>query len=599
MAWEAWVTCALVALMVGGLVMNVASADALLLLTATILAGLRLTSDRFLDPREVAAAFGNEGLVTVGVLFVLAAGLTHSGGTSRIGAPLLGRPKSVAAAQVRLMLPVSAVSAVLNNTAVVAMFLPVVKDWARQNRLDVSKLLIPLSYAAILGGMCTLIGTSTNIVVQGLMIDAEMDAMGMFTITPVGVPIAVIGLLYVMALSRFLLPSRVTVSEKLADAREYMVELEVQPGSPLDGSSIEKAGLRHLPGLYLVEVRRGEDFEAAVAPEFVLRGEDRLVFVGLVQSVADVLNVRGLVPVADPDGLALDVPRHDRVFIEAVISATSPLVGLSIRDARFRNRYGAAVLAVHRNGEIVRRKIGDIVVRPGDTVLLEAHPSFVEQQRDKRDFFLVSAVDGVVPVRHDRGPIALGILAFVVVGGGLLEPLLGVGTLPFAMLGAALVVLTGCCTMDQARRSIEWSVVFAIGGSLVIAKSLEETGAAEAIASVLLAGAAPFGPLGALAVVYAGTMVLTELVTNNAAAALSFPVAVAVATSLGASPIPFVIAVCVAASCGFATPTGYQTHLMVYGAGGYRFSDFVRMGAGLDLVCLGATVALVPRVFPF
>lgn len=599
MSWEAWVTCGLVVMMIGSLAANLASADALLLLTATALSGLRVTSDRFLPPRDVAGALGNEGLVTVAVLFVVAAGLTHSGGTSRIGTPLLGRPKSLSSAQARMMLPVAGISAFLNNTTVVAMFLPVVKDWARTHRLDVSKLLLPLSFAAVLGGVCSLIGTSTNIVVQGLMIDAGMPGMGMFTISPIGVPIAIIGVIYVMIASRYLLPSRVAVADKLADAREYMVELEIEAGSPLDGEAVEKAGLRHLPGLYLVEVRRGEDLEAAVAPDFILRAGDRLVFVGLVQSVADLTNLRGLKPVADPDGLELDVPRHDRAFIEAVVSATAPTIGLSIRDGRFRSRYGAAVLAVHRNGELLKGKIGDIVLRAGDTILLEAHPSFVEQQRDKRDFFLVSTVSGVQPVRHDRAPVALAILAFVVIGGTALELWLDIGMLPAALVGAALVVITGCCTMDQARKSIDWSVLFAIGAALVIAKTLDSTGAASALAGLIVAAAAPLGPIGALGVVYLGALVLTELLTNNAAAALAFPIAAATATSLGVSPIPFVIAVCIAASCGFATPTGYQTHLMVYGAGGYRFGDFLRMGLGLDLLCLVIAVILIPLVFPF
>ena len=599
MSWEAWTTCGLVAAMIVALAANVASADALLLLVAAALSGLHVFSDRFPAPRDVAGAFGNEGLVTVAVLFVVAAGLTHSGGTSRVGTPILGRPRTLAGAQTRMMLPVTAVSAFLNNTTVVAMFLPVVKDWARKHRFDLSKLLMPLSFAAVLGGVCTLIGTSTNIVVQGLMIDAGLPAMGMFTITPVGVPIAIAGIAYVLLASRVLLPSRTPASEKLADAREYTVELEVEAGSPLDGTAIEQAGLRHLPGLYLVEVRRGEEIEAAVGPDHVLRGGDRLVFVGLVQSVADVLNVRGLKPVADPDGLELDVPRHDRAFIEAVVSATAPTVGLSIREGRFRSRYAAAVLAVHRNGELIKRKVGDIVLRAGDTLLLEAHPGFVEQQRDKRDFFLVSAVSGVQPVRHDRAWVALAILAGVVALGTVLDTWLDIGTLPAALLGAVAMVLAGCCTMDQARRSIEWSVIFAIGAALVIAKALDSTGAAVALAGLLQASVAELGPGAALAAVYLGALVLTELLTNNAAAALAFPIAVATANSLEVSPIPFAIAVCVAASCGFATPTGYQTHLMVYGAGGYRFADFLRMGLVLDLLCMVIAVALVPLFFPF
>jgi di/tricarboxylate transporter len=594
MSWEAWVTVGVIAAMTVGLAMNIAAADALLLLTAIVLASLRLVSGSFLSPEQVAAAFGNEGLVTVGALFVVAAGLTHSGGTSRVGTPLLGKPDTNESAQVRLMLPVVGTSAFLNNTTVVAMFLPVVKEWARLRKLDVSKLLMPLSYAAILGGICTLIGTSTNIVVQGLMAEARVPELGMFTITPVGVPIAIAGILYVIVAARFLLPTRQAAADKLSDARQYTVELEVEPESPLDGSSISAAGLRHLPGLFLVEVQRGQDLEAAVGPDFVLRGRDRLVFAGVVQSVADLHNIRGLRSVQHAEERDLEVPRHDRVFVECVVSATSPLVGSSIRDSRFRTRYEAAVLAVHRNGELLGGKIGDMVLRPGDTLLVEAAPSFVEQQRDRKDFFLVSRVKSVTPVRHERAWISLAILALVVVGGGL-EP----WTQPFALLGAALVVVTGCASMDQARKAIEWSVLFAIGAALIIAKTLDSTGAARGLADALLSLVGGTGPVGALAAIYVCTLILTEILTNNAAAALAFPIAHATAQSLEVSTMPFAIAVCLAASCGFATPMGYQTHLMVYGAGGYRFSDFLRMGVGLDLVCMVLAVTLIPWLIGF
>ncbi|MBN8615395.1 MAG: SLC13 family permease [Deltaproteobacteria bacterium] len=599
MSWEAWLTIGIVAAMTVGLAMNVAAADALLLLTAIVLASLRLISDQFLEPDQVAAAFGNEGLVTVGALFVVAAGLTHSGGTSRVGTPMLGRPDTNEAAQVRLMLPVVGTSAFLNNTTVVAMFLPVVKEWARLRRLDVSKLLLPLSYAAILGGICTLIGTSTNIVVQGLMTEANVPEMGMFTITPVAVPIALVGIVYVIVAARFLLPSRTPAGDKLSDARQYTVELDVEVGSPLDGTSIAAAGLRALPGLYLVEVRRELHVEAAVGPDFVLRGKDRLVFAGVVQSVADLHNIRGLKSVVHAqEEQDLDVPRHDRIFVECVVSQTSPLVGKSIRDARFRTRYEAAVLAVHRNGELLPGKIGDMVVRPGDTLLVEAAPAFVEQQRDRKDFFLVSRVKSISPVRHERAWISLAILALVVIGGGL-EPWTHVGTLPFALLGAALVVVMGCASMDQARKSIDWSVLFAIGAALIIAKTLDSTGAADGLASALLSLVGGAGPVGALAAIYLCTLILTEVLTNNAAAALAFPIAHATAQSLHVSTMPFAIAVCLAASCGFATPMGYQTHLMVYGAGGYRFSDFLRMGLGLDLVCMIIAVILIPLLIGF
>lgn len=598
MGWEGWVTCGVVLALIFALAKNLASPDALLLGAATVLAGLRVFSDQFLEPRDVAAALGNQGLVTVAVLFVVASGLAHSGGSSRIGAPILGRPKSTAVAQMRMMLPVSVVSAFLNNTTVVAAFLPVVKDWARKHRLDVTQLLMPLSYAAVLGGVCTLIGTSTNIVVQGLVIDADIPRLSMFTLSGVGVPIAVAGFVYVIFASRVLLPSRTPAAERLANPREYTVEMEVEAASPLDGLSVENAGLRHLPGLYLAEVLRGEDVQPAVGPEFVLRGGDRLVFVGIVQSVADLTNVRGLVPVADPDGLELDVPRSDRIFCEAVVSATSPMLGKSIRDGRFRGRYGAAVLAVHRNGELIRRKVGDIELQPGDTLLLEGPPRFLDEQRDRGDFFLVSAVEGRAPVRHDRGWISIAILAGLVVFGAL-EPWTHLDLLPIALMAGALMIVTGCCTMEQARRSIDWSVLFCIAGALVVAKTLETTGVASLVAGGIVSVAQPLGPTAALAAVYLTTLLLTELLTNNAAAALSFPLAVATAAQLEVSPMPFVITICVAASCGFATPTGYQTHLMVYGAGGYRFADFVRMGLGLDLVCFVIATLLIPLLFPF
>lgn len=598
LGWEGIVTCGVVATLIVALAKSAASADALLLGAATVLSALRLFSDRFPAPRDVAATFGNQGLVTVAVLFVIAAGLSHSGGSSRIGAPILGRPKSTTAAQIRMMLPVSIVSAFLNNTTVVAAFLPVVKDWARTHRLDVTRLLMPLSYAAVLGGVCTLIGTSTNVVVQGLMIDAGMPGLGMFTITGIGLPIAIAGIVYVVIASRVLLPSRVPAAARLANPREYTVEMEVEQASPLDGLSIEKAGLRHLPGLFLAEVHRGSDVEPAVGPEFVLRGGDRLVFVGLVQSVADLTNVRGLMPVADPDGLELDVARSDRIFCEAVVSATSPMVGKTIRDARFRGHYGAAVLAVHRNGELVARKIGDIELRPGDTLLIEGPPRFLDEQRDRGDFFLVSAVEGRAPVRHDRGFISISILLGLVFVSAL-EPFTHLDVLPIALAAGALMIVTGCCTMEQARRSIEWSVLFSIAGALVVAKSIETTGVAATLAGGLVSLAEPLGPTAALAAVYLTTLLLTELLTNNAAAALAFPLAMATSTELAVSPLPFAICICVAASCGFATPTGYQTHLMVYGAGGYRFADFMRMGLGLDLLCFALATLLIPLLFPF
>jgi di/tricarboxylate transporter len=393
-----------------------------------------------------------------------------------------------------------------------------------------------------------------------------------------------------------LMPDRRTRRAASADPREYTVEMLVEPGSVIDGQTIEQAGLRHLPGSYLAAIERGGERLVAVGPEQVLHGGDQLIFVGVVESVVDLHRMRGLAP-ATNQVFKLNDPRHARVLVEAVVSDTCPIVGMSIREGEFRSRYDAVVIAVHRNGERIRQKIGDIVLKPGDTLLLETHRRFLRNRRNSRDFFLVSHVPDSSPPRHDRAWIALGILAAMVAAAAL-EPYTRLGIFPAAVIAAALLGVTRCLSAEQARRSIDWSTLVAIGAALSIGRAVESSGLAGAMAHGIIGAAEPFGATGVLAGVYLLTLLFTELVTNNAAAALAFPVAHAAAAMLGVNFMPFAVAVAMAASAGFATPLGYQTHLMVYGAGGYRFSDYVRMGIPLDLIVMIVTVALAPVVFP-
>jgi di/tricarboxylate transporter len=602
MPWEAWVTLLVVGACFYVLARGRAGPDVALAGGAVVLTALHPLSARFLSPRDFAAGFGNEGLLTLAALFVVAAGLTETGGLSLLTERLLGRPRSTVGAQLRLMLPVAAASSVMNNTPVVAMFLPVVGEWCQRNRLSVSKLLMPLSYAAILGGCCTLIGTSTNLVVQSLMIaardtDPRMPVMGLFTIGAVGLPAAVVGIAYVAIVSARLLPDRVPPRSDLADTRQYTVEMLVQPHSAIDGLTIEQAGLRHLPGMYVAAIERGGNTTVAVGPEHVLEGGDRLVLVGVVESVVDLQKVRGLVPATD-QVFKLDGSRHDRGLVEAVVSPTCPLVGRSVREGRFRSRYDAVVIAVHRNGERIRSKIGDIVLRAGDTLLLETHPQFLNYHRNSRDFLLTAELTASSPRRHHRAFVALAILAGMVGLAGL-GGASGLGLLGLALLAGALMVGTGCCSIEQARRSIDWPVLLAIGAALGLGHTMETSGLAGAVARHLLGTVSSGHPWVVLALVYGLTLLFTEMVTNNAAAVLVFPVAHAAAAGLGVSFMPFALAVAVAASSGFATPLGYQTHLMVYGPGGYRFSDFVRVGLPLDLIVGAVTVGLLPLLFPF
>ena len=601
MNWEAWAALAVIAGVLYSLARNLAGPDVVLLGAVTAVITLSQFSDRFPDPQEAAAIFGNEGLLTVAILFVVSAGLTETGALRIVTERFLGRPTSTATAQARLMLPVIGVSAFLNNTPVVAMFIPIVNEWCKRTGLSPSKLFIPLSYAAVLGGVCTLIGTSTNLVVQALMIEARktdptMPILGMFTLTPVGVPIALAGCAFILLASHRLLPNRRSAQSNIDNARQYMVEMAVEPGSAIDGLTIEEAGLRHLPGMYLAAVERNGLRRVAVPADEHLRGNDLLTFVGIVSSVVDLQKMRGLVP-ATPQILKLNPPRHERFLAEAVVSPTCPVLNRSIRDGQFRLRYEAVVIAVHRDGEPLHQRIGDIVLQAGDTLLLETTRRFLRQQRHSRDFFLVSGVPDSQPLRHHRAWLALAILAALVVVLAAQE-FTRVSVFHAALIAAALMGVTRCLSAEQARRSVDWATLISIGAALVVGRAIETSGLAAVGAGALIGILQPWGPVAVLGGVYLLTLVCTEIVTNNAAAALAFPIAHATADAMSLSFMPFAVVIAIAASSGFATPLGYQTHLMVYGAGGYRFSDYTRIGLPMDLLAMTVALIMIPLIFP-
>lgn len=547
-----------------------------------------------LDTPTALAGFSNPGMITVAVLYIVVAGLQQTGGLDLVSRSVLGLPQGQTRALIRLIVPVVSLSAFLNNTPIVAMFIPAVGDWCRKLRISPSKLMIPLSYAAIMGGMCTLIGTSTNLVVNGLLM-AETDGpgLGMFALVPVGLPCAIAGSLMLILAQRWLLPQRKPAITGTDDPREYTVEMVVEGNSPLAGKTVEKAGLRHLPGLFLTEIQREEQLLTAISPQETLREGDQLVFVGMVDSIVDLNQIRGLQP-ATNQVFKLDSPRSQRSLLEAVVSNTCPLVGVTIREGQFRSRYGAVVLAVGRNGERLAGKIGDIRLRPGDTLLLEAHPSFLEERRASRDFYLISPVPNSDPLRHDKAPIAFGILVLMVA----LATFGWLDMLNAAILAAVLMVITGCCSFQQGFRAIDWSVILVVAAALALGKALEVTGAASAFSMAVLGGVGS-NPWVALAAIYAITSLLTEVITNNAAAAVVFPIALSLSQSLGVNFTPFAVAIMIGASASFSTPIGYQTNLMVYGPGGYKFTDFMRVGIPFNLMFWGLTVLIAPRVFPF
>lgn len=615
MGWEAWFTLAVVALVFLGMVRDVGPPDMLLLggTLALALAGV-------IKPEEAFAGFANEAMLVVAALFVVVGGLRETGALDALGARMLGRASTARGALGRMALWINTALLFLTNTSIVAMLLPVVTEWCRKHKISPSRLLIPLSFFTVLRGTVTLIGTSTNLVVSGLLLQASLThplgdrlhhalrPVSFFEITPVGVPIAVLGTLYLLFIGSRLLPDRKDLLEQLDEtSREYLVDLRVEPGCRLVGRTVEEGGLRHLPGLFLVELRRGEHSLSPVGPDDVIEAGDRLTFTGVVSSIVDLERIPGLVPAVDEEYQEAGDHRTRRLS-EAVISPTSPLIGRTIRDANFRTHYNAAIIAVHRGGERLSGRLGDIVLREGDTLLLQTGAHFARVHRNNADFILVSSVEDARPVRHERARTALTILTGVILlmaFGGQKFTLAGMHfrvpeIVVIAFLGAILMVATRCISASEARQSLNWQTLLSIAAAFGLGKALQNSGAAEVIANMVVRNTAQWGgPLGVLAACYLVTMVLTELLSNAAAAAIMFPFALSMANEMGVSPRPFAISIMFAASLAFATPVGYQTNLMVYGPGGYKFSDFTRVGLPLNLLVWLLSVLLIPLFWPF
>ncbi len=574
----------------------------LLLLTTTrldtdvVLVGamITLTLSGVLEPHLALSGFASPGVMTIAALYIVVAGLRETGAMSWISRWVLGRPKSLAAAQSRLMLATGALSGVINNTPVVALFIPVAQQWASRFGFSVSKLLLPMNHLVILAGTCTLIGTSTNLIVNSLLTQTVPDhGLALFDLIWIGLPLTAIGFVYMLVASPRLLPDRQSPVEQLQEAREYAVEARVLPGGPLVNRSIAEVGLRAMRYAYVLEVERGERLLAAVGPEFVLQPNDRVTFVGVVDAVNELRRIPGL-SIAEDQTYQLNLRHSQRCLVEIVLSASSPLVGQTVRESGFRSTYGAAIISISRDGERLDGKLGDVKLRPGDTLLVETDHGFVERQKYNRDFLLVSPLQDSSPPDFRRAPLAFLILfAMLVVSGFEWVPLFQA-----SFIAAGLMVATGCVTLAAARRSIEYPVLVGIAASFALGYALTESGAAGLLGG-WLGEAARGDPFWALVLLYVTSVIVTELITNNAAGVVMFPIAMAIAQVTGADYMPFVVTVMVGASAGFITPIGYQTNLMVYGPGGYRWMDYVRFGTPLSIVVGIATVLIVPRVWPF
>jgi di/tricarboxylate transporter len=544
------------------------------------------------DPRQALSGFANEQLHTVALLFVAAAALREAGSLGVLTTRLMTPTATVSLAVLRLTLPVALLSSVLNNTPIVAMLIPEVRAWARRTGIPASRLLIPLSYAAIVGGLVTIIGTSTNLVVIGLVNEAGREPIGFLEIGRIGVPLTVLTLIFLAVSARWILPDRPDVDAAFSNPQTFTTEILVDPGGPCPGRRLADIRVDDLSALAPVEIERGGRVIPAPRPDHVLQGGDRLVFAGPAAALLALGSHPGLSVARDPQ---FHRENPQRQFLELLVSPRCPLIGRRVGDGTFRQRYNAAVIAVARHGERVETaRLADWELRAGDILLVEVGADFLQRHRASTDFYLVTprgAPKIASPARAWTGLAVLGGMVTAAAAGWL--TMFKAVTLAVGALFAARLL-----NRDLIRSALDVPVLLTIALSFGLGVALDRSGAAAGVASVV----GRFGdgsPWVALAAVYLTTVVVTEMITNNAAAALMVPVAFATADRLDVSHLPFIVVVMVGASASFITPIGYTTNLMVYGPGGYRFTDFARAGIPLAVLTALLTLILVPILWPF
>ena len=589
MILDAWLTLGVVVTAVAVMATDRAPASYVVMAATTVLlvAGV-------IDTGQAFQGFSNPAPIAVAALYVVAAGAAKTGLVDRLPA-LLGSGASGARVQMaRLLVPTAVASAFLNNTPIVAMVAPSVLSWAQRTRRSPSKWLMPVSFASILGGLLTLIGTSTNLVVSGLLEASGAAPLGLFEIGLVGLPVAGAGLAFLVLAGPALLPDRRSAVQDVdEDGRKFTVEMLVSAESPLVGQTIDEGGLRHLDGVFLVELERRGRRLTPVTPSELLEAGDRLTFAGNIGRVLYLQRIPGLVSAEErhfPDG----GDRVQRRFFEAVIAEGSSLAGSTLKEVGFRARYGAAVVAIRRAGARIALKLGDITLRPGDLLVVLAHEDFQRLARRPRDFIVVAPLgDDPPPRRKKQGLVALVMAGLMVaLGTQVLD------VVQASLLAAVALVALRVLTPAEARFAVDLNVVVVIGASFGLGAAIAQSGLADQIALVFIRPLAMLGDTTLLLGILIGTMCLTELITNNAAAVLMFPIATAAAAQAGLDPRGFAIAVALGASASFLSPIGYQTNTMVYAMGGYRFTDFTRLGLPLTILVVVVAGLVLPVAWP-
>jgi len=559
--------------------------------TTFFIAIIILTLAGILSPEEVLHGFANEQLAVIILLLVFSEIIRTTSVIDYFFNRLFKGASSVRGFMFRMMAYVASGSSIFNNTPLVAMMMPYVYNWSRKKHVSPAKLMIPLSYAAILGGCVTLVGTSTNLIVNGMAIEAGLESLRIFDFLWVGLPMLFIGMLYLLIFGLRLLPDRKEMIEEFVEtSREYFVEAMVEPESPLIGKTIVEAELRHLKGLFLVEILRGNYHITAVPPDEILEENDTLIFTG---------NTDALTELRKPEmGLQLhlesELPEHDEPdIVEVVVSHNSRLMGKRIQDTDFRGTWDAAILAVHRNRARLSGKIGDIELKAGDVLLLLAGNDFHARTAGVQAFYVISKEEKPKEANVNKVLVmVLGIVAAIVLSALNILPLF---TGLLILLG--IVLIMNVVSLSVLRKGMDYSVLFILALGLALGKAMINSGAAGLMADWVLSITQPFGPMVLLAVIFLIGNLLAAYITNKAAVAILFPVSLSIALSMELNPTPFILIVAYGCAASFITPIGYQTNLMVYGPGGYSFRDFFRIGLPLTLMYMAGSVLILAYVY--
>ncbi len=583
----AWITLVTIVVMFGVMIFTKLPAD------FVFLGGMgTLYVTGVLSAQEALSGFSSTSVVTIGVLFVVIAGLVHTGVLQWMVRYVLGIPSSYGKAIVRLMLPVAGLSAFLSNTTVVALFLNVVKIWAKKLNVAPSRLLIPLSYASGMGGVCTLIGTPPNLIVSGLYMRDTQEELNIFTTTLPGLFVLAVGILSVLALRR-LLPVRQSPDESFAQTDSYTVELLVPTECPVVGQTVQEAQLQTVRGGRLVEiVRFDKEIISPVTDDEFLMGGDRLIYSGQIDEILELKRTHGLVN-ADRHVFSVSEVDARRKLRTAAVERSSRFIGKRMDEVSFEKDTRMVLVAVARKGERIDRSPRDIVFQPNDTLLLECPAgqtaaSYADWKADLRFF----ESEDLPNIGRKTLLSSLIMLAMIVLSSvGILS------LLQSCFLAAGAMLLTRCCSVEQARKSIDWNILMIFAGSICLGLAIEKTGIASRLAESIMGACGP-QPLVVLVCICLVATFLTEFISNAAAAAMFYPIAYESAVALGVNPLTFAVALMISASSSFATPIGSPTHMLVYSAGGYRFTDFMPIGLLMNLIVLAANIFVVTLLFP-